>query len=69
MSEEQEFPSTDYILGHWLTTRQAATRMNITTGHVRQMCIDRVLRAMRIGDRWYIDPDAADDYKKYEHRK
>lgn len=69
MSEEQEFPNTDYILENWLTTPQAAKDMGISEGHVRRLCIENVLRSKKILGRWMIDPNSADNYDKYKHRK
>jgi len=64
----EQFPETDYILAHWWTTTQVAEKLDLSTAHVRRMCINKELRARRIANQWYIDPSSTFGYERYARK-
>lgn len=67
MPEENDLPSIGVIYETWLTTEDAAQIMKVSEAAVRYACIEKRVRATRIGkhrSEWRIDPDAAHQYKR-----
>ncbi len=56
------------VMTRWLDTRQAAYVMNLkSTSTVRKQCEKKNVRAKRLGNIWYVEPESAANYKKGHH--
>ena len=67
MSDEKELPPIGVIYETWLTTAETAEITKMSEAAVRYACLEKRLRATKIGkhrSEWRIDPDSAQQYKR-----
>ena len=50
----------------YLTTTEAAKRMQLSEDYVSRLCAKGALRAAKVGNKWRIHPDAVDEFLKAE---
>ena len=64
--DESALPPIGYIYEHWLTVKAAAEIMRVNESNVRYLCIEKRIRAVKVGSErrgeWRVDPDSARRY-------
>lgn len=53
----------------WLTVQEAAARLDITDGRVRQLLIDGSLKGQKFGNTWAIALREVKRFEKIERRR
>jgi excisionase family DNA binding protein len=50
-------------LAAWLTVNEAADRAGVNVSYIRRLCGDGILKAIKRGSVWFIDPDSLAEWE------